>query len=160
MRPVHRTSATLASLLVFAAVPSVALADHLPDDNAALDQYVASLPEPDGDRPVDLNEGGNAKPLPRSVVRTLAAAPDGDALEEVATSVALGAPEEKPGDAGAPDRAQPGPAARAVPAAAVKPDEAPVSTVLGSAEGIIALILLAISLAVGFAIGRPGARRA
>jgi hypothetical protein len=142
------------------------LAAHLPDDNAALDQYVASLPEPDGDRPVELSGGGKAEPLPRAVVRKLAASPDGDALEQVATSVALGAPEKRAGDAASSDRtppadgAQPGPSAKAVPAAVVEPDEAPVSTVLGSAEGIIALIVLAASLAVGFAISRLGARRA
>ena len=160
MRTVHRTSATLASLLLLGAAPSVALAEHLPDDNAALDQYVASLPEPDGNRPVGLNDGAKAEPLPRPVVRKLAASPDGDALQEVATSVALGAPEKQSGDAEPPDRTQPSSDATAVPAAVVEPDEAPVSTVLGSAEGILALILLAVSLAVGFAIGRVSARRA
>jgi hypothetical protein len=153
MRAIHRISATLASLALLGAAPSAALAHHLPDDNAALQQYVASLPEPDGNRPVGLDDGTKAEPLPRSVVRRLAAAPGGDALEQVATSVALGAPEQRPGT-------QTVPGTKPVPAAVVEPDEASVSTVLGSTEGIIALILLVVSLAVGFAIGRPKPARA
>lgn len=156
MRTLHRISATLASLLLLGAAPSAALADHLPDDNSALHQYVASLPEPDGERPVGLNDGAKAQPLPRSVARELASAPDGDALAQVATSVALGAPERRPGDG----RTQSGTRESAVPAAVIEPDEGSASTVLGSTEGIFALILLAISLAVGFAIGRSGPRRA
>jgi hypothetical protein len=167
MRTAHGISATLTSLLLLGAVPSAALADHLPDDNAALDQYVASLPEPDGDRPVGLENGPKAEPLPRSVVRELAAAPGGDTLEQVATSVALGAPERQPArgsSRSSGSSAEPGavvePGTAPLTAAVVEPDEDPVPAVLGSTEGIAAVILLALSLAAGFGIARAGTRRA
>jgi hypothetical protein len=94
----HRADHRLAAALSTAAVAGllacpVAGAQELPDDNSALDQYVASLPEPGGKRPAGRDDGpGKGLPLPPVVNRQLASAEDGDALREVATSPALGAP--------------------------------------------------------------------
>ncbi|HYH57813.1 MAG TPA: hypothetical protein VD790_01145 [Thermoleophilaceae bacterium] len=102
MRNAHTISATIVLALVTGTAASSALAQPLPENNSALDQYVASLPEPGGKRPVGFETDEKAAPLSRAIRRQLASTPNGDALQRVATSVALGAPARSESDASGP----------------------------------------------------------
>jgi hypothetical protein len=68
-----------AVMLATCAAPAVAR-DSLPPDNSGLDQYVESLPGPEGDH-VPSRRGGS---LPASVRRQLAGTPDGHVLRRLA----------------------------------------------------------------------------
>ena len=122
-----------------------AVAQYLPDDNSAFDQYVASLPEPGGNRPVGAGDESRGRPLPPDVSRRLAAAPDGSVLRQVATSAGLGAPRVDPAASGKEERP---PALEGIVRPAAD-EEGPTmaDAVIASGPGALTLALLAGALA-------------
>jgi hypothetical protein len=89
----HRLLFWLALLLtgpVVALIPAAARAQSFSPNDPALDEYVESLPVPEGSR--DPSHPARPRKLPRSISRGLARVPVGHLLEHVASSPALGAP--------------------------------------------------------------------
>lgn len=141
MRTAHRVAATIATAILAGTLATPASAQSFPDDNSALDQYVASLPEPGGKRAPGQDERGRGGPLAEAVERRLASSGDGDVLREVATSPDLGAPSAA--DELAP-RALP---LRPARLALVTDEDRPgmLSALAGSAIGILALLLVLVT---------------
>ena len=142
----HRLSAaTIATGVALAAPAPSAVGQYLPDDHSAFDQYVASLPEPGGNRPVGTGEETRGRPLPPDVSRRLASTPGGSALREVATSPALGAP--RADRARSRRAARPPALKRIVRPVAEEDGPSMTSAVIGSGPGVLTLVLLAAVLA-------------
>lgn len=142
----HRLSAaTIATGVALAAPAPSADAQYLPDDNAAFDQYVASLPEPGGNRPVGGGGESRGRPLPPDVSRRLGSTPDGSTLRTVATSPALGAPRIDPPTS---RKAARPPALEGI-VRPVTDDDGPgmAGAVVASGPGVLTLALLAGALA-------------
>ena len=153
----HRLSAaTIATAAALAVSAPSAVAQYLPDDNSAFDQYVASLPEPGGDRPVGTDDASPGRPLPRDVSRRLASTAGGRALRDVATSPALGAP--RADRAGSGRVARPPALKRIVRPVADEEGPSMAGAVIGSGPGVLTLLLLAGVLAAGAAWAASGAR--
>ena len=97
----RRSLALVSSMLVFAALADAALAKHKPShpgggSSAAVAQYVEQLPTSSGSQAVGVGKV-ESKPLPRKIKQRLVAQAGADAplLEQVATSSAFGAPQER-----------------------------------------------------------------
>jgi hypothetical protein len=92
--------AALAALFAWAALAQAASAQTVPPGNSEIEQYVPTLPGPEGDHPVDGNAGGGGdgteeSGLPPATLQQLRAlGPEGQATAEGLTQTASGTEKE------------------------------------------------------------------